>query len=195
MEPLAWVTGHVSVKTRLLVSALLLASVGSCTGSPEVVSPPAKSTGPASDRHVAFQVRGSPPPSGARCPTPPRPDPYGIRVHPTAGSAGSNVKVSGKTPLFNKAGRYLGPSGKIGFWFNLPPDGWESVYFGGPAPSTNEGSPVIHLGEANVQGKCSYRVTFHVPNVTPGTYALLLIEHGGGGAAALSKPIDFRVTS
>lgn len=103
--------------------------------------------------------------------------------------------VSGNTPLFNKAGRYLGPNGKIGFWFNLPSGAMGQMYFGGPPPSTNQGSPVIHLGEANVQGKCSYRVTFQVPNLTPGTYTLVIIEHSRGGYASLGKPIDFRVTA
>jgi hypothetical protein len=105
------------------------------------------------------------------------------------------VEVSGNTPLFSKAGRYVGPTGKIGFWFNLPPDAWQDLYFGTPIrPTTYQGSPVLHLGEANVRGRCSYHVTFAVPNVTPGTYALDMIDHGMGSAAALGGPIDFRVT-
>jgi hypothetical protein len=115
-------------------------------------------------------------------------------VHPTAGTPGSIVEVSENTPLFNKAGRYLGPSGKVGFWFNLPPEVLGDMYVGTPVPSTNQGSPVIHLGEANVQGKCSYRVSFHVPDVTPGTYTLFILEHTDGGYAPLGKPIDFRVS-
>ena len=102
--------------------------------------------------------------------------------------------MSGNTPLFNKAGRYLGPTGKIGFWFNLPFDDWVHVYFGQAPPSSNKGAPVIHLGEANVTGQCSYRVTFRVPDVSPGTYDIVPIEHGRGGAAAFPA-IEFRVTA
>jgi hypothetical protein len=179
------------MRFRDLFLAVVCLTAFACTGNTTLSSTP---TPPAAIQHLAFRAVGSPPPPGERCPTSPRPDPYGITVHPTAGTPGSTVAVSENTPLFNKAGRYLGPNGKIGFWFNLPPEALGQMYVGDPPPSTYQGSPAIHLGEANVQGKCSYRVTFHVPNVTPGTYALIIIEHSGGGYAPLGKPIDFRVT-
>jgi hypothetical protein len=62
--------------------------------------------------------------------------------------------MTGNTPLFAESGRYVGPTGKIGFWFNLPFVDWVHVYFGQAPPSSNKGTPVIHLGEANVEGKC-----------------------------------------
>jgi hypothetical protein len=102
--------------------------------------------------------------------------------------------MGGNTPLFNKAGRYQGPSGKIGFWFNLPPGGWLHVYFGGTAPSAYRGVPVIHLGEAIVEGRCSYRVSFRVPDVPPGAYDIVPIEHNRHGAAAF-RAIEFHVAS
>ena len=178
------------MRVRALSVAVLCVTAVSCKGSPAVSPTP---TRPATIQHVAFRAVGSPPPPGGRCPTPPRPDAYGVSVQPTTGSTGSTVQVSGNTPLFNEAGRYLRPTGKIGFWFNLPPDGWIHVYFGQTTPSTNQGSPVIHLGEANVEGECSYHVTFAVPNVTPGNYSLVVIEHGRGSSAEVDVPIDFRV--
>jgi hypothetical protein len=152
-------------------------------------------TPPPPNQDIAFRTTGSPPPPGERCPTPPQPDPYAITVHPTAGSTGSTVEVSENTPLFNKAGRYLGPTGRIGFWFNLPPESLGQMYNGDPQPTTPIGAPVIHLGEASVRGQCSYLVSFHVPDVTPGTYSLVIIEHSDGGYAPLGKPIGFRVTA
>jgi hypothetical protein len=104
------------------------------------------------------------------------------------------VTMSGNTPLFNEAGHYLGPSGKIGFWFNLPFDTWEYAYSSQGPPTSNNGIPVFHLGEARVVGQCSYRVTFRVPDVLPGTYGIVPIEHSRGGSAALGKPIEFLVT-
>jgi hypothetical protein len=101
--------------------------------------------------------------------------------------------MGGNTPLFNEAGRYLGPSGKIGFWFNLPFAAWTRVYPLPGAPSANGSVPVIHLGEADVRDECSYRVTFRVPTVPPGVYDIVPIEHGGGGSAAFPA-IEFRVT-
>lgn len=101
--------------------------------------------------------------------------------------------MNGNTPLFSEAGRYVGPTGKIGFWLNLPFGDWTHVYFGQTPPPSNNGAPVVHLGEANVEGQCSYRVTFMVPNIAPGRYKIVPIEHGGGGSAAFS-PVEFRVT-
>jgi hypothetical protein len=114
--------------------AVLCVTAVSCTGRPTVSPTP---TRPETIQHVAFRAVGSRPPPGERCPTPPRPDPYGITVRPTAGSTGSTVEVRENTPLFNKAGRYLGPTGKIGFWFNLPPEALGHMYVGSPVPRTN----------------------------------------------------------
>jgi hypothetical protein len=180
------------VKVQALSTAVVYVMALSCTGSPTLSPTP---TPPAPIQDIAFRATGSPPPPGERCPTPPRPDPYGIIVNPLDGSTGSTVEVSENTPLFNKAGRYLGPTGKIGFWFNLPPESLGQMYSGSAPPTTSHGAPVIHLGEANVQRKCSYRVSFHVPDVPPGTYSLVIIEHSGGGYAPLGKPIGFRVTA
>jgi hypothetical protein len=114
-------------------------------------------------------------------------------IRPTAAPAGSTVEMTGNTPLFAKSGRYVGPTGKIGFWFNLPFGDWVHVYFGQVPRSSNKGAPVIDLGEANVEGKCSYRVAFTVPNVPPGRYQIVPIQHGRGSSAAF-RSIDLRVT-
>jgi hypothetical protein len=161
------------------------------SGGSGPVSPP-RST----PRHaVVFHATGTPPPPGERCPTPTRSVGYAVNVQPTTGAPGSEVVVTGNTPLFAPSGKYLGPSGKIGFWFNLPWNAWENIYSTLPPPSTNAGMPVLHLGEALVQGRCSYRVTFTVPDMPPGIYPLVLIEHVPGSSAALAKPISFHVTA
>jgi hypothetical protein len=146
-------------------------------------------------QHLGFRVVGSPPPPGQRCPAPSREvGGYAILIGPTDGKPGSPVTMGGNTPLFNEAGRYLGPSGKIGFWFNLPPGAWAYVYSSQAPPSSNQGTPVIHLGEAHVKGQCSYRVTFKVPDVPPGIYDIVPIEHGRGSSSAF-QPLEFRVTN
>jgi hypothetical protein len=181
---------------RVRIALLVLAALAvSCTGS----GPPSHSIAPASPAStqpgsVRFHAIGSPAPPDERCPTPSRAEgAYEVLIAPTAGKPGTRVTMAGNTPLFAKSGRYLGPSGKIGFWFNLPPGGWEHVYFGGAIPRTYHGVPVIHLGEANVAGECSYRASFRVPNVLEGVYVIVPIEHGRQGSAAF-RSIEFRVT-
>jgi hypothetical protein len=178
----------------LFVAISVLMAAGCTGGKPIPSAQPHPGTPTASGRDVAFHAFGSPPPPGKRCPTPSRLEgAYQVLIAPTAGKPGTRVTMGGNTPLFDKAGRYLGPSGKIGFWFNLPFGNWANVYFGHRPPDANDGIPVIHLGEANVAGECSYRVSFKVPEVPSGTYEILPISHTRNGSAAF-EPIQFRVT-
>jgi hypothetical protein len=104
-------------------------------------------------------------------------------VTPASAPAGSIVTIYGNTPLFAKSGHYIGPSGTIGFWWNMPPKDWVHAYFGRTPATTNGGSSVLHLGEADVEGLCTYRVRFEVPAVPPGRYPVVPIEHDRRGAA------------
>ena len=181
------------------VAVLLLGLAGvACTSGPSIEQPieHASSVPPTEGEQDAFSATGSPPAPGARCPIPPRGEGgFSVTVQPTTGRAGSTVQITGNTPLVSKSGEYVGPEGKIGFWFNLPFREWEHAYLGNNVPRSNNGIPVTHLGEADVRGRCRYRVTFSMPNVPPGTYPLVAIEHGGGSAAAMGKPIDLHVTT
>jgi hypothetical protein len=184
---------------RLISAAIVAVAAASCTGSPAAPTAARSTSSTAASRtaqqHVRFDFFGSPAPAGRRCPEPSRAEgAYSILIGPTSGRPGTKVFVAENVPLFNKAGRYLGPNGKIGFWFNLPFDRWTSAYTTGGPPRSANGVPVLHLGEATVADECSYRVMFTVPNVPAGTYGIVAIEHIDGNAAALGKPIEFRVT-
>lgn len=172
-----------------VTAGLLLVFLFACT-----TTTPQPVTGtPARPGTVAFRASGSPTPSSGRCRLPQGRDAYRPQASSTSGTKGSSVTISGNTPLLAKSGRYIGPVGLIGFWWNLPPSGWEHVYFGQTPPATSGGTAVIHLGEVLVKDQCSYRVSFLVPDVPQGLYPILPIEHGHGGAAAFAT-LEFRVT-
>jgi hypothetical protein len=177
------------MKRSSMTWGLLLVLLFACTGT--TPHPAARTSAPR--EIVAFHASGSPTPSSGRCRTPQGRDAYRPFASPASGTGGSSVTITGNTPLFAKSGRYVGPEGLIGFWWNLAPAEWEHVYFGQTPPATNQGAAVIHLGEVLVKDRCSYRVSFLVPDVPPGVYAIVPIEHGHGGAAALAT-LEFRVT-
>lgn len=174
---------------RFLVLLAVL-SLSACTASDDTGA--ATSRSPTLRRTASFSFVGSPPPASTRCPTPPRQPGYRVQIEPKTASVGSRIELTGNTPLFVESGRYVGPTGKIGFWFNLPYDEWVETYSSIPPPTANGGVPVIHLGEMRVEGLCSYTVTIGVPDVAAGRYRIVPIEHGHGGSAAMS-PIWLRI--
>jgi hypothetical protein len=180
----------------LAAAAIALCLPAACTRTGEAGSSPTQraiaSLVP-SVQEVRFHAFGSPLPPGERCPTPSRASGgYAVLIGPTDGKPGSRVTIGGITPLFNKAGHYEGPSGKIGLWFNLPFSDWARVYSSEGAPSSNGSVPVLHLGEVTVKGQCSYRAMFRVPTVPAGVYDIVPIEHIRGNASAFPA-IEFRV--
>lgn len=178
-----------------MLVALVVCLATACTGSGGTnhSTQPLTETARPSVQHQRFQVVGSPPPPGERCLAPSREaGGYAVLIGPTGAKPGSPVTMGGNTPLFNEAHHYRGPKGKIGFWFNLPFGAWTEVYSSLRPPRVNRGVPVIHLGEAKVKGQCSYRVTFNVPDVPPGVYDIVPIEHGEGSSSAF-LPLEFRV--
>jgi hypothetical protein len=177
----------------LLVAALL----ATCGRAAEPV-PAARraSSGPptATVGDLRFHATGTPPVEGHRCRASHRSEGgYRTLIGPTEGRPGTSVEVAGATPLFAESGRYRGPRGRIGLWFNLPFAAWTRVYSSSEPPTAKNGVPVIHLGEATVAGLCSYRITFRVPSVPPGRYLIVPIEHGLGSSAAFA-PLAFRVS-
>jgi hypothetical protein len=176
---------------------IVMCVVGSCTGRD--AAPPvdrgATRTPDVGRRQLDFRAVGFPPPPGSRCPAPSREaGGYTVLIGPTSGKAGTRVTMGGYTPLFNEAHHYVGPSGRIGFWFNLPLNAWPRLYSTQRPPPSSRGVPVIHLGEADVAGQCSYRVTFKVPAVPPGVYLVVPIEHGRGSSSPFGA-LEFHVTT
>jgi len=183
--------------SRTTVVGLLAAILATCGRSATTdvgAVRPSPSSAAVSVSDLRFHSSGTPPIEGHRCPASHRSEGgYRTLIGPTEGQAGTSVEIAGATPLFAKSGRYLGPRGRIGFWFNLPFSAWARVYSDAGPPRASNGVPVVRLGEASVAGFCAYRVTFRVPSVPPGRYLIVPIEHEGHGAAAFA-PLAFRVT-
>jgi hypothetical protein len=181
------------VRACLLIALCVAAS---CTGRDARPADRGPTRSPDVGRkQLGFRAVGFPPPAGSRCPAPPREaGGYTVLMGPTSGKAGTPVTMGGYTPLFNEAHHYVGPSGRIGFWFNLPLSAWPRLYSAQRPPRSSGGVAVIHLGEADVAGQCSYRVMFKVPAVPPGVYLVVPIEHGRGSSSAF-EALEFHVTT
>jgi len=134
-----------------------------------------------------------PGPAGAQCLNTGGRDMYEPLISPSSGPGGSSFTVFGNVPTTSESGRYLGPSGSIEFWWNLDPENWVSAVGVSPTPSPASPSPVVNLGSAQVEGHCTYGVTFQVPAATAaGTYRVVGIESSGRSSASLA-PVSFAV--
>ncbi|HXF37234.1 MAG TPA: hypothetical protein VNO17_08650 [Actinomycetota bacterium] len=116
---------------------------------------------------------------------------YAPVVTPGAGPAGSAATVTGVKPPPYQEGGLRVSNWKIEAWWNLDPSGWAS-FATDPPPAKGPG-PVVLLGEQSTADTCSYAVRFRVPDVPPGTYSIVVLDYGGGGAGPF-EPVTFEVT-
>ena len=86
----------------------------------------------------------------------------------------------------------MGPSGRIAFFWNVPFRSWTTVPVFDRHPAVPDDPH--ELGDIDVLGACTYRMTFAIPEVRPASYPVLAIEHARGSAAALS-PMTLQVTA
>jgi len=100
--------------------------------------------------------------------------------------------VSGAAPLYNEAGKYVGPSGNIGFWWNLDPSSWSPISTASPSPAGQ--GPVVELAVTTISGHCTYRVEFTVPRVPVGTYAIVPYEFSRNSSSPF-QTLRFRVVA
>jgi hypothetical protein len=127
------------------------------------------------------------------CPSPTK-GPYGASMNATSGPAGANVTVSGEVPFQTEDGSYVrSPRTLVAWWYAAPRD-WAtlaSVSAASPSPAI-PGSDAIKLGQDDAQS-CEFSISFTVPDVPPGTYPIVVIQEGGGGAAKEAS-LSFTVT-
>lgn len=114
-------------------------------------------------------------------------------VDPVSGTPGLTSTVSGTLPPPYQESGLRVSQWKIEVWWNLAAaPGWAS--FSLEPPPAAQPSPVVLLGEQATGATCSYDVAFTVPDVPPGTYTIVVIRYGGGGATSFPQT-TFDVTA
>jgi hypothetical protein len=124
-------------------------------------------------------------------------DAYVPALEPSSGSPGTQTTITGEVPHGegNEGGFPADPTTWIEVWWNLDPgdDAWASALPGGEEPIAARPGPVFRLGRMDVEGSCTYEVTFPVPDVAADTYPVVVIQGGPEGASAF-RPAHFEVT-
>lgn len=113
----------------------------------------------------------------------------------TSAPAGSIVTITGNVPHYHEDGSY-GPGEFLQSWWNVDPsdNGWAYLTPGATRePLAASPGPILLLGEANPRWACTYEIQVRVPDVAPGTYSIVGLESGYGGATSF-PPITFEVT-
>lgn len=100
---------------------------------------------------------------------------------------GTRVEVSGPARGHTEGG-VPSRTTRVEVWWNLEPDRWERFAFEG---DSDEVDPSL-IAELDVDQGSQFSVAFEVPRAEAGTYPLVLIVYGGGGATSI--PFTFDVT-
>jgi hypothetical protein len=100
--------------------------------------------------------------------------------------------LAGRLPQYGENGKPGAPTTKLAVWWNLSFQRYFTAV--GDHPTPDRPGPALEVGEARVPtpNPCSYGVSFHVPNVAPGRYHVILLGFGGGGFASFA-PVTFTV--
>jgi len=135
---------------------------------------------------------------GTRCPAPPagQTGAYLPKLSSSSGPTGSTVMVSGRLPLFDEAGKYVGPgTPSISAYWNLDLDHWTSILRTPGSPSASvAGTPVDYLGNHHVTGGCEFTMRVRIPSARPGKYPIVFLYRYSNGSDT-SGAVNFRVTA
>jgi hypothetical protein len=133
-----------------------------------------------------------------RCPAPPagESNAYLPSLSPSSGHAGTNATVTARLPLFDEAGKYVGPgTPRVSAYWNLALEHWTSVLTTPRSPAAAvTGVPVSDAGTHQVTSGCSFRMRVRIPSVPPGRYPIVFVYTYPGGSSDPNGPVSFRVT-
>jgi hypothetical protein len=112
----------------------------------------------------------------------------------TSGPAGASITISGDVPFQSKGGSYVRGPRTFVAWWNAAPKDWPNLASSSTPTASPAilGSDVMNVGQDDAQA-CEFSISFTVPDVPPGTYPIVLIQEGGGGAA-MEASLSFTVT-
>jgi hypothetical protein len=116
-------------------------------------------------------------------------------IAPAAGPPGTGVEINGPIATGGSEGGGWGaPLTRVEAWWNLDSEEWSSALTGNPL-SAGPG-PVESVGRWFADGTCTYTVSFRVPEVSPGTYPIVLLTSGPDvlGPSSTASAVWFEVT-
>jgi streptogramin lyase len=120
---------------------------------------------------------------------------YDPSISPAFGPAGTDVRITGRVPMYSEDGAYVPPSGTLQIWWNVRGEGieWETLLPGGDDPTPALPGEVVKVAEILIPDACSYEARFEVPAVPPGSYPLTLISSDSESATSLGGGLMFHV--
>jgi hypothetical protein len=76
-------------------------------------------------------------------------------------------------------------------WWNASPEDWALLSSSTVEPSPATVGPLLRLGEGGL-GACSFSIGFTVPDVPPGQYPIVVLDHGND-SSTMEAALTFTV--
>ncbi len=105
---------------------------------------------------------------------------------PMSGAPGALLRVSGQAGGLNEAGAFVHET-EVQFWWNLDPSGALSALSGSSHPPGLCPGRVFRLARENVESLSTYALSFRVPSVPAGDYAITKVSRSGDSTTAFAS--------
>ena len=111
------------------------------------------------------------------------PGSFAVSASATDGSPGDTITLTGSVPFQHENGSFdESGGGRMVAWWNADPKDWPYLLSGSPSASPAvEGQRILELGQAPMDA-CTFSISFTVPESAPGSYPIVVLQEGGGGA-------------
>jgi hypothetical protein len=117
---------------------------------------------------------------------------FGATLSTTEGAPGDAITIDGPMPFQHEDGSY-DHSGDFRMiaWWNASPEDWALLSSSTVEPSPATVGPLLRLGEGGLSA-CSFSIGFTVPDVPPGQYPIVVLDHGND-SSTMEAALTFTV--